>query len=140
MSNFQLPTSGELKELRKGLRKRKLPRVFDGMWISEPGVGGAVFYRDGDDYRVEWVAGGNEKEMPRKKAQFLDLCAQEDMELVRLEVGWVIAECLSAHYSKALRSIPGPKEAMREAQPYLKMYDDWRHWALVPAGRMKGLK
>lgn len=36
---MNLPTQDELQLLRKGLRKRKLPRVFDGMLCSDPGIG-----------------------------------------------------------------------------------------------------
>ena len=36
---MKIPTQEELKALRKGLRKRKCPLIFDGMWCSEPGIG-----------------------------------------------------------------------------------------------------
>jgi len=53
---MRLPTQEELQALRKGLRKRKLPRVFDGMWCSEPGVGGVKVTAAGADFHVEWVS------------------------------------------------------------------------------------
>ena len=52
---MKLPTQEELQALRKGLRKRKLPRVFDGMWCSEPGIGGVKETAAGSDFHVEWV-------------------------------------------------------------------------------------
>ena len=53
---MQLPTQEELQGLPKGLRKRKLPRVFDGMWCSEPGIGGVKVTAAGSDSHVEWVS------------------------------------------------------------------------------------
>ena len=52
------PNSDEPLSLRKGLRKRVLPKAFDGLWASEPGIGGFVFEQDGPNLRVEWVIGG----------------------------------------------------------------------------------
>jgi len=47
---MQLPAQEELQVLRKGLRKQKLPKVFDGMWGSEPGIGGVKFVADANDF------------------------------------------------------------------------------------------
>lgn len=131
------PTAEELTGLRKGLRKRLIPRVFDGMWSSQPGIGGVIFHRDGKTYRVEWVVGASEKDQPRKKAMFDDLCIRPEMELERLEIGYLLAELCEDHAAKVIESIGGPIEAMGEAAPIFKTADDWRHWGLVPAGHMK---
>ena len=131
------PTPAELPGLRKGLKKRALPKAFDGLWASQPGIGGFVFEQDGDDLRAEWVAGASEKEQPRKKEMFLELCHSPDKEQERLELGWLIADLFTHHAQEVLHSIPGPNEAMREASPFWKMADNWKHWALVPAGHMK---
>jgi len=56
---MNLPTQDELQMLRKGLRKRKLPRVFDGMWCSELGIGGVKLTAAGSDLHVEWVSFDN---------------------------------------------------------------------------------
>ncbi len=53
---MSMPNSAELSALRKGLRKQKLPKVFDGMWGSEPGIGGVKFTSAAEDFRVEWVS------------------------------------------------------------------------------------
>jgi hypothetical protein len=52
---MKLPTQEELQRLRKGLRKRKLPRVFDGMRCSEHGIGGVKVTAAGADFHVKWV-------------------------------------------------------------------------------------
>ena len=131
------PTPSELVGLRKGLKKRAVPKAFDSLWASQPGIGGFVFEQDGADLRAEWVVGVSEKEQPRKNAMFHELCNAPDRELERLELGWLIADLFAFHAQEVLNSIGGPNEAMREAAPFWKMADNWKHWALVPAGHMK---
>jgi hypothetical protein len=53
---MNLPTQEELQALRKGLRKRKLSRIFDGMWCSEPGIGGVKETAAGSNFHVEWAS------------------------------------------------------------------------------------
>ena len=71
---MKLPTQEELQALRKGLRKRKLPRVFDGMWCSEPGIGGVKLTAVGTDFHVEWVSFDDGVESPLKHAGWNSLC------------------------------------------------------------------
>ena len=53
MNNF--PSNDELLQIRKTLKKRKIPKVFHDMWMSEPLIGGAKFEKEGDDYQISWV-------------------------------------------------------------------------------------
>jgi hypothetical protein len=131
------PTAEELPGLRKGLRKRAVPHVFDGMWSSQPGIGGVIFNRDGSTYRVEWVAGASEKVQPRKKAMFDELCKRPEMELERLEIGYLLHDLCAHQASEVMNSMGGPNEAMSATAPIWKAADDWKHWGLVPAGHMK---
>lgn len=130
------PTPDELQGLRKGLRKKKVPNVFHEMWWSEPGIGGAKFTADGDDFTVAWVTFENDELSPLKYASFRQLCNDPTCELQRLEVGWVIADIAQHQGQEIADSIGGPNEAMEEASPYWELADEWRHWALVPAGHM----
>ena len=72
---MKVPTQEELQGLRKGLRKRKLPRIFDGMWCSEPGIGGMKVTGTRSDFRIEWVIfeGGIKSEL--KQAEWNALCS-----------------------------------------------------------------
>ena len=71
---MKLPTQLELQALRKGLRKRKLPRVFDGMWCSEPGIGGMKVTAIGSDFNIEWVSFDEGVKSAIKHADWSSLC------------------------------------------------------------------
>ncbi len=133
------PTTDELVKLRKGLRKRKVPPVFDSMWASQPGIGGFRLRADGDDFQVEWVTFEKGEKQPPKFASWRQLCTDPQVEHLRLEVGWLASDLAGHKGREIMDSIGGPNEAMHEAAPYWKAADDWRHWALVPAGHMLGL-
>ena len=64
------PALEELQNLRRGLRKRKLPHVFHEMWCSQPGIGGAKFIANGNDFDVEWVVVEAGKKSALKHASF----------------------------------------------------------------------
>ena len=130
------PTHEELATLRKGLRKRKVPHVFDGMWQSWPGIGGVMFRADGDDFNVEWVLWVNGKKTPSQFVSFKALCTEPEKDLVRLEIGWLMHDMIRAQGQQIMDSIGGPNESWREAKPYFNAADQWKHWALVAAGRM----
>jgi hypothetical protein len=136
---MKLPTIEELHLRRKGLRKRKLPRVFDGMWCSEPGIGGVKLTAEGPDFQVEWVIFDGEVKSASKRAKLSSLCSDPALELQRLEVGLVVAEILQAQGKKVMDSIGHPMEALNEAKPYRDAADDWKHWATVKTGHMLGL-
>lgn len=128
------PTPSELPKLRKGLRKRNIPYVFNGMWASEPGLGGFRFCAEGDDFQVEWVSVTDGVNSESKFASFAQLCTDSSSELKRLELGWVIAGLCDRDAQNVMDSIGHPMDAWNAAAPQRKAADSWRHWALVPAG------
>lgn len=136
---MNLPTQEELQALRKGLRKRKLPRVFGGMCCSEPGIGGVKVTAAETDFHLEWVSfeGGVKSEL--KHAEWSSLCSDPSFEMQRLEIGLVVSEILQARGKKVMDSIGHPLDALNEAKPYLDAADNWKHWATVKAGHMLGL-
>ncbi len=136
---MQMPSSDEVEQLRKGLRKRKLPHVFDGMWCSEPGIGGVKFTANGTDFYVEWVSfeGGVKSEL--KRSEWRNLCIDPALERQRLEIGYVIAAALLEQAQKHMDSIGHPTQAFKEAEPYRQSAEEWKHWALVRAGHMIGV-
>lgn len=136
---MNLPTQDELQLLRKGLRKRKLPRVFDGMWCSEPGIGGVKLSAIGSDFHVEWVSFENGVKSAPKHAEWSSLCSDPGREMQRFEVGLVISEILRVQGQKVMDSIGHPIDAFNEAKPYHDAADEWKHWATVKAGHMLGL-
>ncbi len=136
---MKLPTQEELQALRKGLRKRKLPRVFDGMWCSEPGIGGVKLTAAGSDFHVEWVIFEGGVKSALKHAEWSGLCSDSTLEMHRLEVGLVISAVLQAQGQKVMDSIGHPIDAFNEAKPYRDAADEWKHWATVKAGHMLGL-
>lgn len=136
---MQLPVQEELQVLRKGLRKQKLPKVFDGMWGSEPGIGGVKFTSDADDFKVEWVIFKDGIKSELKEATWRGLCLDSALELQRLEVGFVFCELIKIHAQQMMDSIGHPIAAFKEAKPLLDEAERWRHWAIVPAGHMLGI-
>jgi hypothetical protein len=73
---MKLPTQQELQALRKGLRKRKLPRVFDGLGCSEPGIGGMKVTAFGSDFHIEWVSFDEGVKSAIKHADWISLCLE----------------------------------------------------------------
>lgn len=133
---MHLPSHQELETLRKGLRKRKPPNVFDGMWVSEPGIGGIKLCADGDDFKIDWVVFKSGIKSPLRQVQWSALCHQPEFEMERLEIGIMVAAALEEQGKKVRDSIGHPVEALREAEPFIKAAEIWRHWALVKAGHM----
>lgn len=127
-------TKKELIEIRKDLKKRKLPNVFDGMWMSEPQIGGAKFEKEADDFVISWVYFIDGVKTEVFKSSFQKISSDESLEMDRLRLGITISNICKEQGSKILNSIGGPNEAMREASPYFKLADDWYHWAVVSAG------
>lgn len=136
---MKIPSNAELLELRKGLRKQKVPEILDGFWCSEPGIGGAKFSKSGADYEVVWVSFENGVKSEQKKASWRNLCLQASMELERYELGSVISEIFEAHAVKAMESIGHPIEAANVAKPYWDTATRWKHWGVVAAGHMLGI-
>lgn len=136
---MRLPTPEELKTLRKGQRKRKLPRIFDGMWCSEPGIGGVKVTAAGSDFHVEWVSFDGSVKSELKRAGWKSLCSDPNFGTQRLEIGLVFSEVLQAQGQKVMDSIGHPVDAFNEAKPYRDAADEWKHWATVKAGHMLGL-
>jgi hypothetical protein len=129
------PTQLELEELRKGLRKRKLPQISAVMFGQLIGLGS--FKVIGDDKEllsIEWqvtaTGGRNEKRIYR----FSDLSFSPDLEKERYELGMLMSKIFLEHGREIRNSIPGPNEAMKESNPYFVEADKWEHWAKVAPG------
>ena len=136
---MKIPAQEELQAFRKGLRKRKLPRVFDGMWCSEPGIGGVKVTAAGSDFHVEWVSFDGDVKSALKHAAWRSLCSDSNLEMQRLEIGMVVSQIFQAQGQKVMDSIGHPIDAFNEAKPYRDAADEWKHWATVKAGHMLGL-
>jgi hypothetical protein len=136
---MKLPTQQELQALRKGLRKRKLPRIFDGMWCSEPGIGGMKVTASGAGFNIEWVSFDEGVKTALKHADWSSLCLDSSQEMQRLEIGLVVSEIMLAQGQKVMDSIGHPIDAFNEAKPYRDSAENWKHWGLVIAGHMLGL-
>lgn len=136
---MNLPSTSELSSLRKGLRKQNLPKVFDGMWGSEPGIGGVKFTSAAEDFRVEWVSFHGDVKSDLKEASWRALCTDPVLEYQRLEIGFIFSRLLEIHAQRAMDSIGHPITAFEEAEPFREEAKRWKHWALVPAGHMLGL-
>ena len=114
------------------LKPRKIPPVngaLEGYW---DGVGRFAFRSESDELRVKWSVDKKEQ----KDAAFLELCKEGSKCEERAELGELIAKIAEQQGLRMLHTIPGPNEAMREQNVYLRIAGSWRHWAVVPAGHM----
>jgi hypothetical protein len=139
VNDLQFPTIEELETLRKGMRKKKQPRVFDAMWCSEPGIGGMKATATDSDFLVEWVTFNDGVKSELKQAMWSVLCLDPDFESKRLEVGYVVAAIMRMQGQKVAEAVGHPLEGMKEAKPYMQASDEWQHWGMVRAGHMLGL-
>lgn len=128
----QLPDSATLATMRKGARKRKVPRLSVGTSARLPGVGETKILDADGDICIEWQLVGHET----RRFSFKKLSLSPELEALRLEVGWLMASIFLLHGSQVRDQIPGPNEAMRESSPYFEAEARWRHWAVAPAGHM----
>ena len=134
----QVPTPQQLTEMRKGLRKQKVPSIHDGWSGGHPKIGRFSITREREQFVVEWVMDGSEP----KSCTFEALCSNLEHELDRLEFGWMIANMaqLDKIHNTLDVDLPHPLEQAREKERvwnyFEKIEKRWRHWAVVPAGHM----
>jgi hypothetical protein len=130
------PTASELVVLRAGLRKRKPPNIFNGMWCSEPGIGGMKATAQGTDFVIEWVIFKDGVKSPLKQCLWSELCHLQTLELDRLAIGYMVAAVMESQGQRVQDSIGHPITAIEEAAPYRDAAASWRHWGTVKAGHM----
>ena len=125
--NLALPTETELPKLRAKVKRFKSPELPAGGHWENSKVGIYKTEQSLDGVLVTWsMVGGVER------TEFWErLCKDPMVATERLEVGWMIANMLGIEAVRALRSIPGPNEAMAEANFYWREEKRWRKWALV---------
>ncbi|SMC82990.1 hypothetical protein [Polynucleobacter kasalickyi] len=129
------PTIDQLPDLRKGLRKRKVPIIRLGMRGSFDSLGSFSVSKATDAFLIEWQI----KNCTSKSSNFKDLCTDPRLELNRLELGWLIAAMFDFEAQRIIDSIGHPIEGFNAASQPRKAAEDWRHWAKVKAGHMYGL-
>ena len=122
-----LPTETELPKLRAKVKRFKPPELPAGGHWENSKVGSYKTEQSLDGVLVTWsMVGGVER------TEFWErLCEDPTVATERLELGWMIANMLGIEAVRALRSIPGPNEAMEEANFYWREEKRWRKWALV---------
>jgi hypothetical protein len=139
-----LPTIEELKLLRKGLRKKALPEIdLLPPEFSYEGVGKFSKKKVDSDISIVWTIRNCEP----KYCMFSNLCLENEQEMNRLEFGWMIANFArldSLLYLSQMRPISYEdhhqnqfnKNYLKQKNHFLKIENNWRHWAIVPAGHM----
>jgi len=139
-----LPTLDQLKLIRKGLRKKKIPNF--SLLPNEfeyDGVGKFVMEIIDTDYFIEWKTDGS----AIKKSSLNHLCVDSGKELDRLEFGWMIADFARLDGITHLRKIQRisnsdyhqdifNKEYASQQKHFQGIENVWRHWAIVPASHM----
>jgi hypothetical protein len=122
-----LPTEAELPKLRAKVKRFKSPELPVGGHWENSKVGIYKTEQSPDGVLVTWrIVGGVERTDLWER-----LCTHPMPATQRLELGWMIANMLGIEAVRALSSIPGPNEAMEEANFYWREENRWRKWALV---------
>ena len=139
-----LPTLDQLKLIRKGIRKKKIPNF--SLLPNEfeyDGVGKFVMDIIDTEYFIEWKTDRSEI----KKSSLTHLCVDSEKELDRLELGWMIADFARLDGINHLRKIHRisnsdyhqdlfNKEYASQQKHFQAIENVWRHWAIVPASHM----
>ena len=139
-----LPTLDQLKLIRKGIRKKKIPDF--SLLPNEfeyDGVGKFVLDIIDTEYFIEWKTDHSEI----KKSSLNNLCVDSEKELDRLELGWMIADFARLDGINHLRKIHRisnsdyhqdlfNKEYASQQKHFQAIENVWRHWAIVPASHM----
>lgn len=121
-----LPSAEQLPELRAMTKRLKPPKLPAGAQWSNSKVGGYSTKAGADGVIVTWrPVDGQERTAP-----FDALGCDPLYEAERLELGWMVANMLGVEAARMLQCIPGPNEAMSEANKYYREEDRWRAWAL----------
>ena len=139
-----LPNLEQLKLIRKGLRKKKIPdlSLLPNKFECD-GVGKFAMKIIDSDYSIEWKTDGSEI----KNSSFIHLCVDSAKELDRLAFGWMIADFARldgiSHLNKIQRIFNSDfhqdlfnKEYALQQKHFQSIENVWRHWSIVPSGHM----
>ncbi len=134
MQQIMNPTHQDLLEIRRGLRKRKLPEISEQMFGEAPGIGSFQVKSENSILSIEWHLDGVATPKGKREYTFQDLSFSPDLEIERYELGMLMSSIYSEHGREIRRSIPGHYEAMKESNPYFSEAEKWEHWAKVAPG------
>lgn len=122
-----LPNSLELPQLRAEVSRAKTPNLPAGACWDNAIAGSFSTTSGPDDVMVEWQMAG----CPKHSALFAALGDDPKLEAQRLELGRMIANMARLEAFRMLEIIPGPNEAMAEANHFYREEDRWRCWAEI---------
>lgn len=131
---FEYPSPTEIQERRKGLKKKKLPHVVDEMCGDVPEVGCFSVQQINNEFEIQWRKYDGDTNQEMNSATFKDLSFSPEMATKRYELGMLIFTIIYAYGNEMLNSIPGPREAMQEANHYYGIAHKWEQWAIVETG------
>jgi hypothetical protein len=134
-----IPSRDELTEHRTIVGKMKIPKfqANDNGGHAELGRFGVDL--DGDFY-FEWNLAGKDE----NRYGFSDLCERPDLEMQRLELGWLIGNIyrLNKLHDLERLGVPGDEASLKEHARLSDWYDKremmWYRWAVAsPRNRSK---
>jgi len=140
-----IPTMKELRMIRKGLRKKKLPDLsLLPKEFEYEDVGKFQIKKSDSGFLFEWKTSVDQE---KRECSLTKLCTEEAYEIDRLGLGWMIANFAKLDgltYLRKLRPISYEDHHQNQFNKYYtkqklhfqKIENEWRHWAIVPAGHM----
>ena len=134
-----LPAADQLKAMRKGLRRQKMPVSTTIDHGQHEMIGSFELTESPTGIIAEWCMPGGQT----KCFSLQELTQDSSREIDRRELGWLIANMAQLdmlHQLEEAKTIPHPDYCMREMSRIMgyfgKIEKRWRHWAIIPPGHV----
>jgi hypothetical protein len=122
-----LPSPSEILQLRGERSRIKAPNLSPGSHWGNTRIGEYSVTGSKQETIVSWITADGKS----RQEIFQELISKEELEPLRLELGWMIANMLRVEAIRALQTIPGPNEAQEYWKFYKKEERRWRRWAVM---------
>jgi len=136
-----IPTQAELEIHRKSRKKIKVPNFKANDFGGHAALGQFFVKLEGDLY-FEWNIVG----METKRYPFADLCERSDLEMERLELGWLIGNIyrLNKIHDLERRGVPYDEATQNERARVSNWYEKreamWYRWGMAAPHGVDGGK
>ena len=135
-----LPDQQQIQILRKGLRKKLPPKIHDDISFIDSSLGEIQVLTKDSELYIKWKIFDNNPESDFKVEKWNNLCLDPQLENDLLEIGILGFEIFDKKAKEVRDSIGHPMAALQQSYPIEELAERWKHWGIVPAGFMLGLK
>jgi hypothetical protein len=122
-----LPSASDLPKLREEFGNYQLPILNPGSHWGNSKIGQYSVTGTKKQITVTWTT----VDGPQRTEKFQELISKKELDNLRLELGWMIANMLRVEAVRALQAIPDPNEAQKHWDFYKREEQRWRRWAVM---------